>query len=143
MPIRDLHNNINVRPALNPVAATTDNTAYTTSILNTLGFESVELVISTGSLADADATFAVTISESNDSGMAGSNAVAATDLLGTLALASFTFAADNSCFKIGYVGSKQYVQATITPSANTGNVFLSGVWVLGHPAIVPTANPPV
>lgn len=143
MAVRDLHNNINVRPALNPVAATVDNTVYTTSILDTLGFEGIELVLNTGTLADVDATFAVVLNESNDSGMAGSNAVATTDMLGTLALAGFTFANDNQCFKLGYVGSKRYIQATVTPANNTGNVFLSGTWVMGYPALVPTANPPV
>lgn len=143
MPVRDLHSNINVRPALNPVAATTDNTVYTTSILNTLGFESVELVLQTGTLADADATFTVALTQSNDSGMAGAVACAATDLLGTAALASFTFANDNQCFKIGYVGTYQYIQATVTPANNTGSAQITGVWVMGHPAYVPTANPPV
>lgn len=143
MPVRDLHNNVNFRIASAPVAPTTDNTVYTTTILNTLGFESAELVILTGILADADATFTVALNESNDSGMAGSNVVAATDMLGTTALASFTFANDSSVFKLGYVGTKQYIQATITPANNTGSVPLAAVWVMGHPAYVPTANPPV
>jgi hypothetical protein len=41
-----------------------------------------------------------------------------------------------------YVGIKRYVRATVTPAANTGNVFLGGVWVLGNPSRQPTANPP-
>jgi len=144
MPVRDLHNNVNVRVALAPVAAAaTDNTVQTTTILNTLGFESIELVILTGTLADADATFAVVLNESNDSGMAGSNVVAATDMLGTTALASFTFAQDSACLKLGYVGTKEYIQATITPTNNTGSAPLAAVWVMGHSAYVPTANPPV
>lgn len=143
IPVRDLHSNINARVAVAPATPITDGTVLTTTILNTLGFESVELVISTGVLADADATFAVVLNESNDPAMAGANAVAATDMLGTLALASFTFAADNTCLKLGYVGNKQYIQATITPTNNTGSAPISAVWVLGHPAIVPTANPPV
>jgi hypothetical protein len=96
----------------------------------------------TGTLTDADATFAVTLSESNDSGMAGATAVAAGELLGTLALASFTFADDVKCKKLGYNGIRRYVQATITPTGNTGNLFVSGAWILGHPVSSPTSNPP-
>lgn len=132
---------------MNPVAATTDNTVYTTSILDTLGYESVELVLQTGTLADADATFTVAMTQSNDSGMAGAIAVSQVvdggDTLGTLAQASFTFANDNACFKVGYSGIYRYIQATVTPANNTGSAQITGVWVLGHPAYVPTANPPV
>lgn len=139
----DLHNHINLRPGFLPVAATTDNTAYVSQIVDTLGFGSVEFAILTGSLADVDATFAVTVDDGNVSNLSDAAAVAATELLGTLALASFTFANDNSVFKIGYVGNKRYVRVTVTPAANTGNVFISGVWILGKPVIQPTANPPV
>jgi hypothetical protein len=69
--LRDLFNNINIKPAFPPVAAVTDNTAQVSTILDTFGYGSVVLALVTGTLTDADATFAVTLSESNDSGMAG------------------------------------------------------------------------
>lgn len=141
--MRDILNHLNIRPALSPVAATTDNTAYTSTICDLINYDSVMLGIVTGSLADVDATFAVTLNESDASNMAGSNAVAAADLDGTLALASFTFAADNSCLKLGYVGNKRYIQAVITPSANTGNVFLSAIWIMARGHLKPAPNPPV
>jgi hypothetical protein len=87
----------------------------------------------TGTLTDADATFAVTLAESNDPAMAGSNAVAAGELLGTLALASFTFADDVKCKKLGYNGIRRYVQATITPTGNTQAICLLaalGFWAI-------------
>jgi hypothetical protein len=34
------------------------------------------------------------------------------------------------------------VRATVTPANNTGNLFLAGNWILGHPSRQPTANPP-
>lgn len=144
MPVRDLHNNINVRPGLAPLAtALADNTAQVSTIADTLGFESIEYIILTGILADVDATFAVTMDESDASNMSGSNAVAAADLLGTYALASFTFAADGAAFKIGYVGNRRYVRVTITPANNTGAAPIAGAWIYGHAAVKPTANPPV
>lgn len=140
--MRDLMNQINTKPAFAPVAAVTDNTAQVSTILDTLGYGSAVLALITGTLSDADATFALTFNESNDPAMAGANSVAANDMTGTTALASFTFADDIETRKIGYIGSKRYIQATLTPSANTGNLFLAGFWLQGHPASSPTANPP-
>jgi hypothetical protein len=140
--MRDLTNNINIKPAFLPGAAVTDNTVQTSSILDTYAFGAAMLALVTGTLTDADATFTVAFNESNDSGMAGSNAVAATDMIGTTALASFDFSSDNVCRKIGYIGSKRYIQATITPANNTGNLFVAGMWVQGKPAHSPTTNPP-
>src|ERR1700720_2431074 len=140
--MRDIANNVNLKPAFYPVAAVTDNTVQTSTILDTYGFESAMLALVTGTLADADATFTLAFSESNDSGRAGSNAVAPTGLIGTTALARFDFSADNRCRKIGYIGNCRYVQATITPANNTGNLFVAGMWVQGDPLHAPTSNPP-
>lgn len=146
MPVRDLHNNVNFRTAIAPAAAETTNAVYTTTILDTLGFESAELVINAGALAGAGATYTVAMTQSNDSGMAGAIAVSQAqdggDTLGTLAQASFGVANQNSVFKVGYSGIYRYIQATITPASNT-SCEISALWVLGHPALVPTANPPV
>ena len=57
-------------------------------------------------------------------------------------LAGFQFDDDNELRKIGYVGIKRYVRATITPSGNdSGNIFVSADWVL-RPLRQPAANPP-
>ena len=59
------------------------------------------------------------------------------------ALAGFQFDDDNECRKIGYTGIKRYLRATIDDgTANTGNLFVAGMWVLGHPSRQPTSNPP-
>lgn len=131
MPSKDLHNAIKAVLALAPVVAT-DNTVLNTGIIDTQGFESCEFVIATGTLADVDATFAVTLTAGDDAALADGAAPAASELLGTLALASFTFAADNVTKKIGYVGIKRYIKLTITPAANAGNAPLSVVAILGH-----------
>jgi hypothetical protein len=114
----------------------------TSTILDTYGYGAAMLGLITGTLTDADATFTVALTESNDSGMAGATAVAATNMTGTLTLASFDFSVDNACRKIGYIGNSRYIQATITPANNTGNLFVAGMWVLGKPVHAPTANPP-
>lgn len=126
---KDLHDNINVERALSPAAAITDNTAQVSQILDTAGYEANELVIATGSLADADATFTVLLEEGDESDLSDNSAVADADLIGTEAAASFDYSDDNSVFKLGYKGSKRYIRATITPAGNTGNAFIAAVWV--------------
>jgi hypothetical protein len=140
--MRDLINNIDFKRAISPAAAVTDNSAIVTQILNRLGVEAVALAIILGDLADTDATFAVTMEHGDAPNLSDATAVPADQMNGSLALAGFTFATDNGVRKIGYVGGKQYVRATITPSGNTGNVFVSALWVLGKTNMTPTPNPP-
>lgn len=143
MAIRDLMNNVHPVPLIAPVAARTDNTAIVSAIIDTQGYESCTLLLVTGTNTDANATFAVLVEDGDDSGLSDNAAVADAQLLGTEALAGFTFADDVECRKIGYVGNKRYVRMTVTPSGNdSGNIFLAGIAVLGHPALAPTNNPP-
>jgi len=65
MATNDITNNIKVVPAIAPVVLT-DNTATTPITVDTLGFKSASFAILTGALADADATFAVEVTESDD-----------------------------------------------------------------------------
>lgn len=141
--MRDLHNNIHTVPLIPPVAARTDNTAIVSSIIDRLGYDSVELVLITGTNTDANATFTVLVEDGNNSGLSDNVAVPDSELLGTEALASYTFADDAETRKIGYVGNKRYVRLTVTPAGNdAGNIFIAGVAVLGHPNLSPTPNPP-
>lgn len=141
--MRDQMNRIHVVNAIPPIAARTDNTAITSSIIDTKGYGSLTFLLSLGTNTDANATFAVTIAESDASNMSGSNAVAAADLVGTTTLAGFQYDDDTETRKLGYIGNKRYVQLTVTPSGNdSGNIFIAGVAVLGNPSRQPTANPP-
>lgn len=137
--MRDIANNITLKRALSPVSVA-DNTAQVSQVLDTLNYNSVMLAIAAGSLADADATFTVLLEESNSSG-SGYTTVAAADTNGTAALASFLFSDDDKVFKLGYVGSKRYIRATITPANNASAALLSAIWVCA-PLRVPAENPP-
>lgn len=141
--MRDMANNIDVKRALSPVVAGTDNTAYVSQILDTRGAGSAMLAIMIGANTDADATFTVLLEESDDSGMSGQNAVADADMNGTEVLAGFQFDDDNECRKLGYTGNKRYIRATITPANNgAGNIYMSAVWLLSRLHRAPAANPP-
>lgn len=139
----DFFNKVNIKPALSPKAAVTDNTAQVSTILDTLGYNGAMLAIMIGALTDVNATFAVTLNHSDNSDMSGEVAVPAAELYGTLALASFTFAADDTAKKLGYKGTKRYLRATITPTGNdSGNIFLSAIWLLMGGRYSPEVNPP-
>ena len=137
----DLFNSINLKRGISPYDHATGDAAVVSQIIDMQGIDALVFAIATGSLADADATFTVLVEESDDSGMSGATAVADADLLGTEALASFTFGSDDKCFKIGYKGSKRYVTCTITPANNTGAALLC-VIAITVPQILPSANPP-
>lgn len=146
----DLHNNIKASRGISPTAAVTDNTAFVSQILDTAGFQSAEFIGISGSIADADATFTVLVEDGADSGLSDAAAVADEHLLGTeagtvtagvaVSGAAPGFADDNKTFKIGYVGPKRYVRVTITPAANSGNIFLAGIWLQGHPRVGPQST---
>lgn len=143
MPNREIHNELHFVPLIAPIAARTDNTAIVSSIIDTLGYNAAEFVIVTGTNTDTNATFAVLVEDDDAAGFGTGVAVDDAFLVGTEALAGFTFADDVECRKIGYKGLKRYVRVTVTPSGNdSGNIFISGVAVLGYPATGPTANPP-
>jgi len=139
--MEDLHNNIAPKRVISPVSVA-DNTAQVGQIIDHQGYESAEYVIATGSIADADATFAVLLEEGDAANLSDAAAVADANLLGTEALASFIFSDDDKVFKLGYKGHKRYTRLTITPSANALAAVLAAVCVLGDPVSAPTANPP-
>lgn len=139
--MRDLMNNIYPKRAIAPVSVA-DTTAQVSQIIDRAGFGSLTFLIALGSIADADATFAVTMEHGDDSALSDSAVPVAADLIGTTTLAGFQFDSDNLCRKLGYKGTKRYVRMTITPSANSSAALLAVIALLGHPHAGPTANPP-
>ena len=141
--MRDLHNNIDVKRGISPAAAGTDNTPYVSQIVDRQGFDSVEFLVMLGANTDANATFTVLFEDGDAANLSDHAAVDDAYLLGTEALASFDYSDDNECRKIGYIGPKRYCRVTITPAGNdSGNIYMAGIWLLGHPQSAPTANPP-
>lgn len=138
--MRDLANHIEVRRAISPAAAVTDNTPFVSQIIDLLGFSELMFAILIGALADADATFTVLVEHGDVANLSDAAAVPDVQLTGTEVSAGFTFAADDKVRKIGYVGSKRYVRLTVTPANNSGNAFLSAVAILSGARYSPTAS---
>jgi hypothetical protein len=138
---RDLMNNIHPVVAIAPVVVT-DGTAQVSAAIDVRHYKSVTFIILLGTLADADATWAVTVKEGSTDTQGDHTAVADTDLIGTEALAGFTFADDGECRKIGYKGDADYVSIEIDDvTANTGNAPMA-VLALLEPYELPASNPP-
>lgn len=137
----DGSSDIKIVNVLAPVAtALADDTAQVGAIIDHRNFGSATYVIQTGTLADANATFAVTLAHGDDAALSDTAAVVDGQLIGTLAGASFTFAADGTVTKLGYIGGKNYSRITITPTGNGGAAPLSVLCILGHPRVGPQST---
>lgn len=139
--MQDLHNKIHIKRVISP-ASVADNTAQVGQIIDRQGYNALEYVIVTGSLADADATFTALLEEGDVANLSDAAAVADADLLGTEALASFIFSDDDKVFKLGYKGNKRYTRLTVTPAANASEALVCAIAILGAAASEPTSNPP-
>lgn len=139
---RDLMNRIHPVVAIAPVVVT-DGTVQKSAAINVKKYRSVTFIIALGTLADADAVWDVTVKEGSTSTQTSHTAVADKDLIGTEALAGFTFADDGECKKIGYVGAEDYVSIEIDDStANTGNAPMAVLCLLEPYDSTDAPNPP-
>ena len=141
--MRDSLNCCHPLVAIPPGAAVTDNTPLVGNVIDVLGYDCLTFSILIGSLADADATFAVTVEHGNASNLADAVAVPADQLVGTLPLAGFTFADSYKTRKIGYVGNKRFVRLTVTPANNSGAAYISALAMQCCAHQEPPPNPPV
>ena len=119
--MRDLHNNVDIIATIKPVAVGTTGTGQAGDVIDTRGYDAVEISLSYGAITATDATFTPVILHGDVTGTMTSCADA--DLLGTEAAAGIAAAArvdgstENVTKRIGYIGGKRYVQANIV---NTG-----------------------
>lgn len=134
--MRDQASRTKLTRVLSPVSVA-DNTAQVGQIIDTQNYDSLTFAILTGAIADADATFAVTVDHGDAANLSDAAAVPAAQLIGTTTGAAFQFDDDNEQRKIGYVGTKRYVRLTITPTGNASGALLAAVAIQQHPRSVP------
>ena len=140
---RDLHNNVSPAPAINPQAISSD-TATNGAIIDRQGFESLEFLIQSATLTDGTYTPSLLAGNAvddpaNPTSITDGEAVAASDLLGTIADATFAASDDNVVKRIGYRGEKRYVRLTLTSAGTTSGGTIGATAVRGHPRHAPAS----
>ena len=140
----DLHSNIKQSLAINPVALGATG-AIAGAILDRQGYGGVEFLVTYGSITTTGTVVDALVKEGDVTGTLTS--VADADLLGTEVLASLAAGARAAgtgkelVKRIGYKGTKRYVQLTLTGSGTTSVGIVGAAAVMYSPAIAPVANP--
>jgi hypothetical protein len=99
------------------IQAISSDTTTVGNIIDTAGFEAVTFVQATGAYTDGNYT--LLIEDGDDSGLSDAAAVSDDFLIGTEA--ATVLSAANSVSRIGYVGKKRYVRASIvSDTTSTG-----------------------
>lgn len=136
MPQMDMHNNIRAVRSIAPVAG-----AATGKVVDRLGYQSVEIVLSYGTVTATNATITPVIKEGDVTGTMTS--VADANLLGTEAAAGIAAgtrtsgSTKNVAKRVGYNGIKRYVSVD-TLQTVTAAVINGATVILGNPRHAPT-----
>lgn len=132
--MKDLHNNVEARLGLS-VQDITTNTTTEGEIIDTAGYEGLEFAIGSGTITDG--AYAVSVWESDDSGMAGEAVVPSEETLGN---ADFAAVDDDEVHRIGSVGKRRYQQLkTVSTGVTTGGTNFFAVAIMGKPHHMPVA----
>lgn len=140
----DLHNNIQQKLAIIP-ATIGANATKTGAIIDRQGYGGVEFLVSYGSVTTTGTIVTAVVKEGDVTGTLTS--VADADLLGTEALASLAAGArvagtgKEVTKRVGYKGTKRYVQLSLVQTGVTSAGAVSVSAVLFNPALAPVANP--
>lgn len=145
MKSNDLHSNIKQSLAIIP-AAIGANATKTGLIIDRQGYGGVEFVIDYGSVTTTGTIVTAVMKEGDVTGTLTS--VADADLLGTEALASLLAATPRTAGttkevskRVGYKGTKRYVQLSLVQTGVTSVGAVSATALLFNPSLVPTSNP--
>lgn len=140
----DLHNNVQQKLAIIP-AAIGANATKTGAIIDRQGYGGVEFLVSYGSVTTTGSIVTLVMKEGDVTGTLTS--VADADLLGTEALASLLAGARAAgtgkevSKRVGYKGTKRYVQLSAVQTGVTSVGCVSATAVLFNPALAPVSNP--
>lgn len=143
--MKDLHNNAKQKLAIIP-AAIGANATKTGAIIDRQGFGGVEFLVSYGSVTTTGTVVTLVMKEGDVTGTLTS--VADADMLGTETLASLPAATPRAAGatkevskRVGYKGSKRYVQLNAVQTGVTSVGCISAVAVLTDPHVAPVDNP--
>lgn len=141
----DLHNNIKQVMAVDPVAlgATGANAGR---IIDRKGYAGCEFLIQYGAVTTTGTVVTALLKEGNATDSLAS--VADADMIGTEALAGLAAATSRAsgttklvAKRLGYKGSKRYVQLSLNGTGTTSVGIIAASAVLFNPEAAPVANP--
>ena len=132
----DLHSNVKGVLAL-AVQNIISDTTTVGAIIDTQGFESLEYLITSGTVTDGVYTFL--LEEGDDSGLSDAAAVPAANLLGSLT--GFILTDDDTVKRVGTNGKKRYQRLSIVSTGTTsGGTNFTATAVQGNPKTGPVAE---
>lgn len=145
MRTNDLHNNVKQVVSVVP-AAIGANATKTGVVIDRQGYGGVEFIASYGSVTTTGTICTLVIKEGDVTGTMTS--VADADLLGTEALASLLAATPRTAGttkevakRVGYIGTKRYVQALVVQTGVTSVGCVGVNALLFTPNVAPVSNP--
>lgn len=121
-------------------ASISSNTTTASNIIDTQGYDKVTFVIT--ATAYTDGTYTPAVSESDDSGMSGENAVADADLTkleSACAVTAATTQSVDASKKIGYLGVKRYVTCDIVSTGTSSGATVGVLAILEKASDQPVA----
>lgn len=142
--MNELHSNIKQKLALSPVALGATGTSAG-KIIDRQGYGGVEFLIGYGAVTTTGTTVTALLKEGDVTGTLTS--VADGDLIGTETLASLAAGARTSgtsqqvVKRVGYKGTKRYVQLSLTNAGTTSAGLMWADAVMFNPEVAPVANP--
>jgi hypothetical protein len=122
MPMNDLKNNISALVAFNFQEITSDTTTPG-NIIDMQGYQALTFIFQAGTITDG--TYTPKVEHGENSGLSDAAEVADSQLIGTEAAALLD--ASNEITKLGYVGYKRYVRASIVSASTSSGGFVGAV----------------
>ncbi len=118
------------------IQAITTDTTTVGNIVDTKGFESLDVALVAGTLTDGN--YALTMEHGDASNLSDAVAVATTDLIGSLP--SITAADDDTVNHFGYIGKKRFVRVSIVSTSTSTGGTLGVLANLGDASTAPTVS---
>ena len=135
----DQYNNLGVETAIDPETYTA---TVSGDIIDLALFESVTFTVITGAVTTADGShyFTFTLNAGDDSALSdGATVTASTGLLGSNLVINNASTQDDVCVgKMGYVGSKRYIQLVATETG-TATALFGAVVIRGNARHMPVS----
>lgn len=131
----DLHHSVKQQTAVNLAVSAGASTVGNT--IDTRGFESLEYIISSGTITAGDFTVLLEEAPDDGTGNPGTFAAVPSELVLGQAEAVFADTDDNTSRRIGSVGKERFQRMTLVGANSPDGQFAASA-VLGHPQSRPT-----